>query len=176
WGFQFDGHHVNLNCFVLGDQVVLTPLFLGSEPVIADSGTYAGTAVFRDEERVGSALLESLSDDERKVAVIADELPREMFSAAFRDNIELEYSGIAYEALSGDAKGRLLELIEVYCGRIRPGHAEVKMAEIREHLDETYFCWMGGTGAEDVFYYRVHSPVILIEFDHQSGVVYDNDY
>jgi hypothetical protein len=25
------------------------------------------------------------------------------------------------------------------------------------------------------FYYRILSPVILIEFDHVSGIVYDND-
>ena len=25
------------------------------------------------------------------------------------------------------------------------------------------------------FYYRVHSPVLLIEFDHQRGIVFDND-
>jgi hypothetical protein len=25
WGWQIDGHHLNVNCFVLGDQLVLTP-------------------------------------------------------------------------------------------------------------------------------------------------------
>ena len=30
--------------------------------------------------------------------------------------------------------------------------------------------WIGDTGPESVFYFRVHSPVILIEFDHQSPV------
>ena len=42
------------------------------------------------------------------------------------------------------------------------------------NLAQTYFAWIGtGTGDEDVFYYRVHSPVILIEFDHQRGVALD---
>ena len=36
WGWQLDGHHAIINYFVLGDQVVMTPLFVGSEPVIAD--------------------------------------------------------------------------------------------------------------------------------------------
>ena len=26
WGWQLDGHHLNVNCFVLGDQLVLTPV------------------------------------------------------------------------------------------------------------------------------------------------------
>ena len=40
----------------------------------------------------------------------------------------------------------------------------------------TDFAWIGGTGPDDVFYYRVQSPVILIEFDHLPGIVFDNDY
>jgi hypothetical protein len=47
------------------------------------------------------------------------------------------------------------------------GHARVKMAEVEKHLDKTYFAWIGGTDDASVFYYRIHSPVILIEFDHQ---------
>jgi hypothetical protein len=36
WGWQFDGHHAIVNYFVLGDQVVMTPHFSGSEPVRAE--------------------------------------------------------------------------------------------------------------------------------------------
>ena len=50
------------------------------------------------------------------------------------------------------------------------GHAAVKMTEVIQHLDETYFAWVGGTSAESVFYYRIHSPVVLIEFDHQRPI------
>ena len=53
WGWQLDGHHLNLHCFVLGDQVVMTPAFLGSEPCVATTGRYAGLRVFDDEERRG---------------------------------------------------------------------------------------------------------------------------
>ena len=49
------------------------------------------------------------------------------------------------------------------------------MAEVKKHLSETYLAWMGGTDEESVFYYRVHSPVILIEFDHENGIALDID-
>jgi hypothetical protein len=39
---------------------------------------------------------------------------------------------------------------------------------------ETWFAWMGGTGPSDPFYYRLHSPVVLIEFEHLPGVAFDN--
>ena len=37
WGWQIDGHHLIINYFVLGDQVVMTPSFWGSEPAVATS-------------------------------------------------------------------------------------------------------------------------------------------
>jgi len=33
WGWQLDGHHVVINYFVMGDQVVMSPVFMGSEPI-----------------------------------------------------------------------------------------------------------------------------------------------
>ena len=50
------------------------------------------------------------------------------------------------------------------------GHAEVKMSEVRKHLDRTHFAWVGDTQDDSVFYYRIHSPVVLIEFDHEGRV------
>src|SRR4029078_7508341 len=38
WGWENDGHHLIINYFVLGDQVVMTPTFVGSEPVTAAAG------------------------------------------------------------------------------------------------------------------------------------------
>ena len=38
------------------------------------------------------------------------------------------------------------------------------------HLDETWFAWIGGSSDDALFYYRIHSPVVLIEFDHQTPV------
>ena len=60
WGWQFDGHHVIINYFVLGDQVVMTPFFAGSEPVVAPSGKYKGTAILQDEQNRGLALINAL--------------------------------------------------------------------------------------------------------------------
>ncbi|WP_307835461.1 DUF3500 domain-containing protein [Streptomyces adelaidensis] len=53
-------------------------------------------------------------------------------------------------------------------------HADVKMKEVEEHLDDTYFYWIGETKDSSAFYYRVHSPVVLIEYDAQSPIAYGN--
>ena len=169
WGWQIDGHHLIINFFVLGDQVVMSPSFLGSEPVHAEGGKYAGTRVFRSEEERGLAMIRALSSEQRHKAVIAQNLPRDVFTTAFRDNFELRYEGIGYDALSAPQHDLLLRVIEVHVGRLRPDHAQIKLAEVKRHLRETYFAWMGGMEQDSVFYYRVHSPVLLVEFDHQAG-------
>src|SRR2546426_2518504 len=175
WGWQIDGHHLIVNCFVLGDQIVMTPMFMGSEPVAADEGPYAGTRVFQAEEQQGLALMRALTTEQRQRAIIAAEPPGEVFTAAFRDNLEMKYQGIASRDLATAQQRMLLEVLETYVGRIRPGHAAVWLDEVKRHLGETHFAWMGGTDEDGVFYYRVHSPVILVEFDHQRGIAFDND-
>lgn len=171
WGWQFDGHHGIVNYFVLGDQVVMTPFFAGSEPVIAKSGKYAGTEILRDETRKGLALVNALTEAQRAKAVLnVAKTGNNILTQAWQDNVVLDYAGIRGAELNGGQRQLLLDLIEQYVGHLRDGHAAVRMAEVTAHLDRTWFAWIGKTDADAVFYYRVHSPVILIEFDHQTPV------
>ncbi len=187
WGWQIDGHHLIVNCFVLGDQVTITPLFMGSEPVVAETGIYAGTAVLQVEQDHGLQYINSLNAQQRGKAILYDSimstvLPPErgigsdgrVQTAAFRDNMRIPYEGIHADDLSPGQREELVRLASLYTNRLRQGHAEVWLDMVRKHLDETYFMWMGGTGEQDVFYYRIHSPVILIEFDHQPGIAFDS--
>ncbi|GAA4601854.1 DUF3500 domain-containing protein [Actinoallomurus liliacearum] len=171
WGWQLDGHHVNVNCVFVGDQMVLTPTFLGAEPVIADAGKYAGTAALRREEALGRALFTHLTGAQQDRAVIADELPRGLYAGAFRDNWELDYAGLPLGELTSGQRETAADLLGLYVGRAGEGHADLRLAEVLEH--QTFFAWAGDP--EDVFYYRLHSPVLLVEFEHQWGVMFDND-
>ncbi|MCY3972398.1 MAG: DUF3500 domain-containing protein [Acidobacteria bacterium] len=171
WGWQVDGHHLIINYFVLGDQVVMTPLFVGSEPVIAESGKFKGTAIMQREQDQGLALIRSLPAEQQTRAIIETSKDgNDNLGEAFSDNIVLDYAGIPAAELSAKARERLLDLIGLYIHNLREGHARVRMAEAEAHLDETHFAWIGATDEDAVFYYRIHSPVILIEFDHQRPV------
>ena len=171
WGWQLDGHHLIVNYFVLADQVVMTPSFMGSEPVTVDSGKYAGTAVLQQEQNRGLAFMRALSADQQKAATIqAEKTANNALTQAFRDNVVVDYAGVAGAKLTAGQRTMLLELIGEYVGNMAEGAAKVRMEEVRAHLDRTHFAWVGGTGETDAFYYRIHSPVILIEFDHQTPV------
>lgn len=172
WGFQYEGHHVAVNYFVLGDQVVMSPTFMGSEPT---SATYNGEKItlFKPETKAGLALLRSLTSAQRKKVVSADEKGgTDMVAGAGQDNLELAYQGLPAKEFTSAQRQKLLDLVGVYVGYMDDGHAAVKLKEMEEHLDDTYFYWIGETKDSSAFYYRVHSPVVLIEYDAQSPLAY----
>ena len=171
WGWQLDGHHLIINYFVLGDMVVMTPTFMGSEPVSATTGQYAGTTVLQREQDLGLAFATALSAEQRSAAVLeTSKTGNNALAQAFRDNLVLDYAGLRADRLSAGQRQQLLDLIGEYIANMDEGHARVRMAEVEARLDETYFAWIGEISPDAVFYYRIHSPVILIEFDHQNPV------
>ena len=171
WGWQLDGHHAIINYFVLGDQVVMTPHFAGSEPVVARAGRFKGTSVLQEEQAKGLAMINALDEARRVKAILKfSKTGDENLTEAWKDNVVLDYAGIRASDLTDAQRRQLVDLIALYVGNMDDGHARVKMDEVRAHLDRTWFAWIGKTEPRSVFYYRIHSPVVLIEFDHQRPV------
>jgi hypothetical protein len=171
WGWQLDGHHLIVNYFVIGDQVVMTPAFWGSEPTVATSGKYAGTAILQDEQAKGLAMVRALTAEQRSKAVLqTSKTGNNILTQAFSDNVVLDYAGVKVSTFSAAQKKQLLELVGLYVNNLRDGHARVHLADVEKRLDDAYFAWIGDTKDDSVYYYRVHSPVILIEFDHETPV------
>ena len=168
WGWQLDGHHAVINYFVLGDQVVMTPFFAGSEPAIAEAGKYKGTVILRDEQARGLAFVNALDEPQRKKAILKfSKTENDNLTEAWHDNVVLDYAGVRASELTAAQRGQLVDLIALYVNNMEAGHARVRMAEVTAQLDRTWFAWIGKTEPGGVFYYRIHSPVIMIEFDHQ---------
>lgn len=171
WGWQIDGHHLVINYFVLGDQVVMTPTFMGSEPTYIESGTNKGLRTYEIEEKKGAAFYASLSPEQKKKARLWHKKEFDFNrTEAFRDNEIVATTGISAKELSANQQKALLDLITEYVSNMKEGHAKVKMTEVKAHLNETHFTWVQNENPDSPFYYRIHSPVILIEFDHQIPV------
>jgi len=171
WGWQLEGHHLAINYFVLGDQVVMAPAFWGSEPVIATDGRYAGTSILQDEQSMGLEMLRALRPDQQEQAVLSSEkTSNNAIAQAFSDNVVIPYAGIRASLLDSQQQRQLMALVRLWIYNLRDDQAALQLDEIERHLDDTWFAWVGGSDDESVFYYRVQSPVILIEFDHQTPV------
>jgi len=187
WGWQCFGHHMCLNCFVLGDQMVFSPAFWGAEPCYADDGPYASVRLFEAEEQAGLHFMRTLAPDQQAVAIVAHsiiggDLPpgRRHFAdnlhlgGAFQDNRVVPYEGLNAAAMMATQRDALMQLVRLHLSGLPEGPLNSRLDEIERHLDTTYFCWIGGAGDDSPFYYRIQSPVIFIEFDHHAGVFLTN--
>ncbi len=186
WGWQLMGHHVDLHCVFVGGQVVLAPVFLGAEPTIG-TGRFDGVRVFDDETEVALGLRRALDPDREDEFLLgpslrAEDLPPELagpwngrhLAGAGSDNLVLRPEGIVAGSLSADQRESLVDLIRVYLDRLPTEQAERSLALVREHLGETRFAWRGGHDDHSAFYYRIHSPVLLVEYDNHPGVFLTN--
>jgi len=187
WGWQLDGHHVNLNVFVLRGQVVVSPVFVGAEPRSCETGKFAGTRILTEFDEPAVALMEALSDGQRRRAVIhpsmlSGDLPPELAGrsdgrhrgGALRDNLVLPYEGICAAEFDRNQKRLLLEVCDLWVRQLPSGHRDLKMDEIARHLDQAHFCWIGGHSRDEPFYFKVHSPVTLLEYDNHAAIFLGN--
>ena len=187
WGWQLTGHHLVVTCFMVGGQMVMTPTFFGAEPRYIDAGPDAGLCEFEDEEREGLALMQSFSSEQQRRAIFANTLLPELLppgrhqgidgltlGGAYTDNRIIPYEGISGADLNAKQRLALLDLTQRYLTTLPPGPFAARVADVERHLGATHFCWAGGIEEDSPFYYRIQSPVVMIEFDHHKGVVLKN--
>lgn len=56
------------------------------------------------------------------------------------------------------------------------GPRAARLREIQGQYQETWFSWIGGWQGEEAFYFRIQSPVVILELDHHTGVFLNNDH
>ncbi|KAL6705133.1 hypothetical protein ACN47E_007238 [Coniothyrium glycines] len=205
WGWLFYGHHLVISCFFKGSHQTLTPSFTGAEPNIIDEGQWKGTEILHKEGNLGLELMQSLKPEQQQTAQLfkkmrddgmkqvygtsnndaskRDELITDTWGpddqrhlcGAFRDNRVVPYEGVLASAMTPAQQALLLDICHEFLLYHPATVRESKLKQIKQHLGETYFCWIGGYGDDDTFYFRIQSPVILVEFDHHSGVFLANE-
>ena len=194
FGFLLYGHHLCISTFLRGPQLIISPWFTGAEPNIIDSGPWSGTEILTNEAGLGLQLMQSLSPAHQSTAQIypllhdpampqtgnlaTDRWNRDdqrHLCGAFRDNRIIPYEGIPASHLNPDTQQPLLlQILHEYLLYLPQRSRDLYLSRCKKHLDQTYFCWIGGFGDDDAFYYRIQSPIIVVEFDHHSGVFLDN--
>jgi hypothetical protein len=193
WGWLLYGHHLCISCFFRGPQIVISPTFTGAEPNIIDEGEWKGTEILHEEVNLGLELMQSLSEEQKKDAVIFENLKDDRMKTtgdlitdrwnkddqrhlcgAFRDNRVVPYEGLLISSLTPHQRSLILSIANEMLLYLPDNSRNLRLEQIENHFDETHFCWIGGCGDADAFYYRIQSPVVVLEFDHHSGVFLSN--
>ena len=84
WGFRVEGHHLSQNFAVVNGKIADTPSFFGSNPAEVREGPRKGLRVLAAEEDLARDLLESLSAEQKKAAIVTQEAYKDILTAASR--------------------------------------------------------------------------------------------
>ena len=187
WGFSFYGHHLCLNLFFYKSQIICSPWFTGAEPNVIDDGPYKGTRILQNEEILGLRLMQDLPAEQQAKAQIYKlmndpAMPHGRWNhddqrhlcGAYRDNRIVPYEGILVSNMSSTQQDLVLAIVTEYLLYLPEKARQLRLEQVKRHFSETYWSWIGAFGNEDPFYYRIQSPVIIVEFDHHSGVFLSN--
>lgn len=167
WGWRFEGHHLSLNFTLAGDRVAVdTPSFFGANPATVPSGPKKGLRVLGDEHDAGWALLDSLSDAQRREAVISTRTYGDIVTSNRDKVVPLDAAGIPASKLDERQRALLWKIVELYAASFEPGLAEARLARARQGgIDGLRFGWAGSTTRGAPHYYRVQGERFLIEYD-----------
>ncbi|MFJ8927307.1 DUF3500 domain-containing protein [Streptomyces sp. NPDC102364] len=188
WGWQLFGHHCAVNCLVVEGRSTVGPVFLGAEPNEIDAGPHAATTAFTERISLGRQVMAALTTELRAAATVYERMvdpgmpegrvhpgDERHLAGAFQDNRVIPFEGVCVREIPSAASELVMATVEEFLKLLPPGPRAARMREVRAHLDDTWFSWIGGHGPDDVFYYRVQSPAVIAELDHHCGVFLDYD-
>jgi hypothetical protein len=171
WGWRFEGHHLSINVTqAAGESQVATPLFMGANPARVPSGAHAGLRLLAAEEDTARALVTMLSEERRKVAIIAQRPFADIVTRNDPKVQSLAFEGLAAAEMTPAEQGLLRKLVGIYAGRMTTSVAQEQLERIEKAgFGELRFAWAGAIAPGEPHYYRIHGPTVLIEYDNTQN-------
>jgi hypothetical protein len=170
WAWSFEGHHISFNFTVHNGKATIAPRFLGANPATIPSGARKGERTLDREEDLGFQLINSLTEDQRKLAIFQEE---SLFEIVTKNAVEispLSPVGIKFEELNQDQQAIFFNLLNEYLSTMPPEQAAKRMESIKnEEINEVRFGWAGATISGEGHYYRIQGKTFLVEFDNTQN-------
>src|ERR1700722_3376632 len=164
WGYRVEGHHFSQNYTVVKGKGVDGPSFFGATPAEVRQGPRKGLRTLTGEDDLGMELIHLLDEQQQKVAIVDPTGYKEILTAASRKAaLQGQPSGLSGSKMNATQFDALMALMEEYARNVAPELAENRIAQINEAGRNIHFAWSGGINRGDPHYYRVQTPLFLIE-------------
>jgi len=169
WMLQFGGHHLGLNVTVDSQHGILTPTHTGAQPALFQSNGKTIRPLGGESDKA-LALLNALDESQRKSAILNYRVA-DLVLGPGKDGHTIQPEGLKASAMNDKQKQMLVDLISEWANIADDFSAAARMADIKSHLDDTFFAWSGPTTADPgkniTAYYRVQGPTVVIEYAPQ---------
>jgi hypothetical protein len=170
WMLQFGGHHLALNITMAGDRGVLTPTLTGAQPAVFNMNGRTIRPLGRESDKA-LALMKSLDEAQRREATLGYTVA-DLVLGPGQDGKKIIPDGLKASKMNDSQRAMLLDLISEWSGIMNADSAAVRLAQVKEDLDDTWFAWSGAAtqsaGSNISAYYRIQGPRLVIEYAPQS--------
>ena len=168
WMLQFGGHHLAINLTLVGSQASMTPSLPAAQPAIY---TFEGREIrpLGRENDKAFELINALDATERSQAILGSRVA-DLVLGPGQDGRVIQPEGIHASVLSPANQNLLLEIAREWAGIMQDSFAELRMAELKANLPQTYFAWSGPTTNGSAAYFRIQGPTVVIEYAPQGGI------
>ena len=169
WAWRLEGHHLSLNFTCSGHGTASTPSFYGSNPGEVRKGPRMGLRLLAKEEELGRELARSLTEEQKKAAVLEGAVPKDILNDPKRQDMTLS-EGVLLTSLSEAQQETAGLLIREYLGTHRAEVADAEWKRIRaEQWNGARFCWGGGMEPSVAHYYRIQGENFIMEYDNTQN-------
>jgi hypothetical protein len=171
WGWKFEGHHLAIN-FTFNEMKMVssTPNFWGANPGTVLDGPEKGRQLLKMETALGFELVNSLTDDQKKIGIIADTAPAEIITGNNRTADALKPVGLPYSGMNPSQQKLLGQLLDLYVQNYELGFSAKFMEKItKAGINNLSFAWAGSLKPGVPNYYRIQGPTLLIEYDNTQN-------
>jgi Protein of unknown function (DUF3500) len=166
WGFRIEGHHISQNFTIARGKVVGAPSFFGANPAEVREGDRKGLRALAHEEDLARDVLQALTPDQRKTAIVETSAPRDILTTNSRiAALKGQASGIQASALNPAQRQKLQALLDEYINNMVDDVAAARRDQVKKAGDNLWFAWSGGVDRGQPHYYRVQTATFLIEYD-----------
>jgi len=166
WGWRWEGHHVSLHFTVNGEQIAMTPFFLGSWPTEASTGLRA----MPREEDAARELVTSLSPELRSQVIFQERSLTRHETQNQPHVTPLAPIGLPLGEFDATQQALVNEIITVYLATL-PDEIRTPIAAGIDSSDRAAirFGWAGSLEPREPHYYRLQGATFLLEFDNSRN-------
>jgi hypothetical protein len=169
WAWMITGHHMSAMFTVAGERTAFTPMFTGAQPLMIPSGVEAGGHVLPQDASRASELLASMTSAQQGVAILGTQSPMDIVAGPGRQTPLSTLQGIPAGQLDAPQQRLLWLLVEEFVGNADFDAADAQLALVQQTWSDMHFAWQGPPPSfEASYYFRVHGPRLLIEYDVQE--------
>jgi hypothetical protein len=171
WGWRLEGHHVSIHFMVNdGTLVASSPTFFGSNPAEVREGPKKGTRVLGAQEDAAYALLDALTAEQKKTAILENVAPNDIVTMNKAAVDPLSPVGLTAADMTPAQRDLLMKLIDVYAGYMTADLASERTSKLQKAgVEKIAFAWAGPVEKGQKHYYRIQGPTFLVELDNSQN-------